>query len=150
MLSPLLAAGLVVLALVSALNYRERSQRYADALRLVTYSDLMPRRLVPPSGPRTERDPHGNYRGRPGVPLAVFTLSHFAPPPAGRVYQAWGEFGGRWMLLGTLHPGNDGSDLLIAEGPHLKLTPTALKVTLEPAGTPRAPTGPPVIVWPSP
>jgi RNA polymerase sigma-70 factor (ECF subfamily) len=149
-LSPLLAAGLIVVALVSALNYHEQWRRYADALRLVTTSDLVPRRLVPPSGPRTEKDPHGNYRGRPGVPLAVFTLSHFAAAPAGHAYQAWGEFGGRWVHLGTFHPRNDGTDLLIAEGPDLKLPPTALKVTLEPRGTPRAPNGPPVIVWPGP
>jgi RNA polymerase sigma-70 factor, ECF subfamily len=148
-LSPLVAAGLIVLVLVSALHYRERSRRHADALRLVTISDLVQRRLVPVSGPRTEQDPHGNYRGRPGVPLAVFTVSHFSPAPAGRAYQAWGEFGGRWVLLGTLHPKDDGSELLIAEGPHLKLAPTALKVTLEPPGIPRAPSGQAVIAWPS-
>jgi hypothetical protein len=79
----------------------------------------------------------------------VFTLSHLAPAPPGRAFQAWGEFGGRWVLVGTLHPRNEGSDLLIAEGPHLKLAPTALKVTLEPLGTPRAPSGQAVIVWPS-
>jgi RNA polymerase sigma-70 factor (ECF subfamily) len=152
MLSPLLAAGLIVLALFSILSFREQSRRSAAALRLVTFSDVVPRRLVPPSGPRTEKEPHGNYRGRPGVPLAVFTVSHLAPPPAGRAYQAWGEFGGHWVLLGTVQPKDDGSDLLIVEGPHLNVPPTALKVTLEPLGfgTPRAPNGPPVIVWPSP
>jgi hypothetical protein len=85
----LLAAGLVVTALVSALNYREQTRRYHDALRLVTTSDLVPRRLVPPTGPRTEQNPHGYYRGRAGIPLAVLSLSHFAPPPAGQAYQAW-------------------------------------------------------------
>jgi hypothetical protein len=93
---------------------------------------------------------HGNYPGRPGVPLAVLTFSHFAPVPPRRAYLAWGEFGGRWVLLGTVHPKEDGSDLLIAEGPHLKSRPRALKVTLEPPGTPHAPNGPPVIVWPNP
>jgi RNA polymerase sigma-70 factor (ECF subfamily) len=149
-LSPLLAAGLIVLALVSVLSFREQSRRYADALRLVTFSDVVPRRLVPPSGPRTERERHGNYRGRPGVPLAVLTVSHLAPAPAGYAYQAWGEFGGRWFRLGIVQPGNDGHDLLIPEGPHLKLAPTALRVTLEPPGTPRGPSGPAVVVWPSP
>jgi RNA polymerase sigma-70 factor (ECF subfamily) len=148
MLSPSLAAGLVVLALFSVLSFREQSRGHAAALRLVTTSDVVPRRLVPPSGPRTKKEPHGYYRGRPGVPLAVITASHFAPAPAGRAYWAWGEFGGRWVLLGTVQPRNDGSDLLIAEGPHLKLAPTALEVTLEPPGTPRAPSGPVVIVWP--
>jgi len=73
--------------------------------------------------------------------------ANFAPAPAGRAYQAWGEFGGRRVLLGTVHPKGDGSDLLIAEGPHLKSPPTALKVTLEPVGTPLAPNGPTVIAW---
>jgi hypothetical protein len=76
------------------------------------------------------------------------TFSHFAPAPSGRVYRAWGEFGGRWVLLGAVDPRADGSALLIAEGPHLESPPTALKVTLEPAGTPRAPSGPTVIAWP--
>jgi RNA polymerase sigma-70 factor (ECF subfamily) len=151
-LAPLLAAGLIILVLVAALNLREQSRQYYDALRLVTSSDVVPRRMAAGTGPRSEKETHGNYRGRPGVPLAVLTFSHFAPAPAGQAYQAWGEFGGRWVLLGTVHPGNDGSDLLIAEGPHLKSPPTALKITLEPKplGTPRAPKGPPVIVWPGP
>jgi RNA polymerase sigma-70 factor (ECF subfamily) len=150
MLSPLLTAGLIVLAVVSVLEFRERSRRDAEALRLVTLSDVVPRRLVPPSGPQTEREPHGSFRGCPDVPLAVLTVSHFVHPPAGQTFQAWGEFGGRWVPLGTVHPKNDGSDLLIAEGLHLKLPLTGVKVTLEPAGTPRTPNSPPVIVWPSP
>ena len=80
----------------------------------------------------------------------MLTFSHFTPAPAGRAYQAWGEFGGRWVHLGTVHPKDDGSDLLIAEGPHLKSPPTAVKVTLETVGTPRAPNGPTVIAWPNP
>jgi RNA polymerase sigma-70 factor (ECF subfamily) len=147
---PLFAAGLVVLGLVSVLHLREQSRRYSDALRLVTSSDVIPRRLAAATGPRTERETHANYRGRGGVPLAVLTFSHFAPAPAGSAYQAWGEFGGRWVHLGTIHPGTDGSDLLIAEGAHLKSPPRALKVTLEAPGTPHAPSGPPLIVWPRP
>ena len=149
-LSPLFAAGLLVVGLVTVLHLRERSRLYHEALRLVTSSDIVPRRMAATSGPPVETETHGNYRGRPGVPLAVLTFSHFAPAPAGRAYQAWGEFGGRWVHLGTVHPKDDGSDLLIAEGPHLKLPPTALKVTLEPVGTPRAPNGPTVIAWPNP
>jgi RNA polymerase sigma-70 factor (ECF subfamily) len=149
-LAPLFAAGLLVAALAAVVHLRVQSQRDHDALRLVTSSDVVPRRLAATSGAPVERETHGNYRGRTGVPLAVLTFSHFAPAPAGRTYQAWGEFGGRWGLLGTVHPGADGSDLWIAEGPHLRSAPTALKVTLEPAGTPRAPSGPTVIAWPGP
>jgi hypothetical protein len=67
--------------------------------------------------------------------VAVLTFSHFAPAADGRAYQAWGEFGGQWVLLGTVHPDENGSHLLIAEGLHLKSYPTALQVTREPAGT---------------
>ena len=132
------------------MQLREQSRRYHDALRLVTSSDVVPRRMAPASGSRGETEIHGNYRGRPGVPLAVLTFSPFAPPPSGHAYQAWGEFGGRWIRLGAVHPAQDGRDLLIAEGPHLMSPPTALKVTLEPTGTPRAADGPTVIVWPEP
>jgi RNA polymerase sigma factor (sigma-70 family) len=149
-LSPLFAAGLLVIGLVAVVQLRERSLRNYEALRLVTSSDIVPRRMAATSGPPVETETHGNYRGLPGVPLAVLTFSHFAPASAGRAYQAWGEFSGRWVHLGTVHPKDDGSDLLIAEGPHLKLPPTALKVTLEAIGTPRAPDGPTVIAWPNP
>jgi RNA polymerase sigma-70 factor (ECF subfamily) len=142
-LAPLFATGLMVAALAVVVHLQGQSLRYYDALRLVTSSDVVPRRMAAPTRTSTEMDTHGNYRGRPGVPLAVLTFSHFPPAPAGRSYQAWGEFDGRWVPLGTVHPKADGSDLLIAEGPHLKSPPTALKVTLEPGGTP-------LIVWPSP
>jgi hypothetical protein len=102
------------------------------------------------SGPAVETDTHGMYRGRPGIPLAVLTFSHFECAPDGRSYQAWGEFGGRWVHLGTVYPKADGRDLLIAESPPLMSPPTALKVTLEAAGTPRAPNGPTIIAWPNP
>ena len=149
-LSPLFATGLLVLGLVSFFHLRERSRLYYDSLRLVTSSDIVPRRMAATSGPPVQTETHGNYRGRPGTPLAVLTFSHFAPAPAGRAYEAWGEFDSRWVHLGTVHPKDDGSDLLIAEGPHLKLPPAAVKVTLETVGTPRAPNGPTVIAWPNP
>jgi RNA polymerase sigma-70 factor (ECF subfamily) len=148
-LSPLFATGLLVLGLVTFFHLRERSRLYYDSLRLVTSSDIVPRRMAATSGPPVQTETHGNYRGRPGTPLAVLTFSHFAPAPAGRAYEAWGEFDSRWVHLGIVHPKDDGSDLLIAEGPHLKLPPTAIKVTLETVGTPRAPIGPTVIAWPN-
>jgi RNA polymerase sigma-70 factor (ECF subfamily) len=149
-LSPLLAAGLLVVGLVAVLHYRHRSQLYYESIRLVTSSDLVPRRMAATSGQPVETETHGNYRGRPGVPLAVVRFSHFAPAPAGHFYHVWGEFDGRWIHLGTVHPQDDGSDLLIAEGAHLKSAPTTLKVTLEPTSSPRAPIGPVVIAWPNP
>jgi RNA polymerase sigma-70 factor (ECF subfamily) len=148
-LSPLFATGLLVVGLVTFFHLCERSRPYDDALRLVTSSDIVPVRMAATSTPPVQTETHGNYRGGPGTPLAVLTFSHFAPRPAGRAYEAWGEFDSRWAHLGTVHPNGDGSDLLIAEGPHLKLPPTALKVTLETVGTPRAPNGPTVIAWPN-
>jgi hypothetical protein len=142
-LAPLFAAGLVVVAMFALVDFRDQSRRSREALRVVTSSDAVSRRMVSPTGTSTEKDIHGNYRGRPGIPWAVVTFSHFPPPPSGHTYQAWGEFNGRWFLLGTLQPRGDGSDLMIAEGAHLKSPPTALKATIEPGGTP-------VIVWPRP
>jgi RNA polymerase sigma-70 factor (ECF subfamily) len=147
-LSPLLAAGLLVFGLVTVLHYRQSSHLYYESLRLVTSSDIVPRRMAATSGPAVETEMHGNYRCRPGVPLAVLRFSHFAPAPPGRFYQVWGEFDGRWIRLGTVHPQQDGSDLLIAEGAHLKSPPTALKVTLESTSSALTPTGPTVIRWP--
>ena len=149
-LSPLLAAGLLVLGLVTTFQLRERSRLYYEGLRMVTSSDVVPRRMAATSGPPRETETHGNYRSRPGVPLAVLTFSHFSPPPAGRAYHAWGQFSGQWIHLGTVQPKEDGRDLQIAEGPYLTSPPTALKVTLENAGTPREPNGSMVIAWPNP
>jgi RNA polymerase sigma-70 factor (ECF subfamily) len=149
-LAPLLTAGLLVVGLVAVPHLRERSRLHHDALRLVTSSDVVQRRMAATSGPAVETETHGNYRGRPGTPLAVLTFSHFAPAPTGRAYQVWGEFGGCWVHLGTVYPKDDGSDLLIAEGPFLKSPPTALKVALEATVSPRGPSGPTVIAWPKP
>jgi RNA polymerase sigma-70 factor (ECF subfamily) len=165
-LSPWLAAGLLAAIAVVALGtFRDDLRRYQAALRLVTRSDVAPLRMTASAG--TPPGTHGNYRGRPGSPMAVLTFSQFAPAPRGYAYHAWGEFGGRWVLLGTAHPdgqGSDllrwvllgtahpdgqGSDLLITEGPHLATLPTALKVTLDPVGPRPSPDGPPVIAWPN-
>ena len=152
-LAPLLAAGLMLAALCAAALVRDRIlhetvRRDEAALRLVTSSDVVPRRLV--AAPGTSAEAHGNYRGRAGVPMAVTTFSSLPPPPTARVYHAWGIFDGRWRRLGTFRPDRRGSALLISEGPYLATTPTALKVTLESTGAPSAPSGPDVIVWPRP
>ncbi len=144
----LVAAVLLAILLPRILALRSDLRRDEAALRLVTSSDVVPLRLVAATG--TPAETHGNYRGRPRVPMAVLTLSQFAPAPAGRAYHAWGNFQGRWFHLGTVHPDDQGHDLLITEGSHLTTRPTALNVTLEPVGAPLTPTGPPVIVWPSP
>jgi RNA polymerase sigma factor (sigma-70 family) len=146
-LAPLVVAGLALVALVSVLGHRESVLHRSDrALRLVTSSDVVPLRLV--AAPGTLSETHGTYRGRPGVAMAVMTFSHFAPAPRGSVYVAWALHNGRWTPLGQVRPDGRGSYLMIAEGAHLRSPPEALQVTLEPAQTPPAPTGPTVIVWP--
>ena len=131
-LSPLFAAGLIVVALVGVGYLREQSRRYHDALRLVTSSDVVPRRMAAATGTRAESDTHGNYRGRPGVPLAVLTFSHFTPTPAGHAYQAWGEFGGRWVLLGDRSPRQRRQRPADRRGPAPEVAPDG------PQGHPRA------------
>ncbi len=61
------AAGLRESAHQAALRRLDR------ALRLVTNSEVVPRRLGP--APGINAAAHGNYRGRSGVDLAVLTLS---------------------------------------------------------------------------
>lgn len=149
----LAGVGFLIAGLLTAVIVRERTssailRRDEAALRLVTSSDVVPRRLVAAHG--VPADAHGNYRGRPGVPMAVTTISRLTPAPAGYRYLAWGSFNGRWYLLGTVRPDENGSDLIISEGPHLTNVPTAVKVTLEPLGPSAAGTGAPIILWPGP
>ena len=155
-LAPLVTAGLVVAGLLTVAGLRENAQQAAlrrqdRALRLVTNSDVVPRRLGP--APGTNPAAHGNYRGRPGIDLAVLTLSYLPAAPEGYEYRAWASHGGRWTLLGHVQLHDEGRSLIIAEGPELSTLPDRLLVTLEPiarrAGAGTAPTGPPVVRWPS-
>ncbi|MGO9913283.1 MAG: sigma factor-like helix-turn-helix DNA-binding protein, partial [Isosphaeraceae bacterium] len=155
-LSPLFAGGLILAGLLTFAGLREHAhqaalRRQGRALSLVTNSEVVPRRLGPASG--INPSAHGNYRGRPGVDLAVLTLSYLAPAPRGYEYRAWASHGGRWTLLGRVQLDNDGRSLIIAEGPELATPPDQLQVTLEPVGNRAdagaAPTGLPVVRWPA-
>ncbi len=152
-LAPVVALTLLLAALLTTIIVRDRMlrttlRRDEAALRLVTSSDVVPRRLV--AAPGIPAEAHGNYRGRAGVSMAVLTVSHLRRASAGRVYRAWGRFGDDWYHLGDLSPNADGSALIVCEGAHLAGPPTALKVTLEPVQTRPNASTPPVIVWPSP
>jgi RNA polymerase sigma-70 factor (ECF subfamily) len=152
-LAPLMAAGFLLAGLIAAALVRDGTlksnlRREEAALRLVTSSDVVPRRLT--AAPGTPIETHGNYRGRQGAAISVTTISRLSPAPAGRVYRAWGMFDGVWRLLGTVNPDPDGSDLLISEGSYLATPPTALRVTLEPIDESTEPTGTPIIVYPAP
>jgi RNA polymerase sigma-70 factor (ECF subfamily) len=154
-LAPLVGAGLVLAGLLTFAGLREHvhqaaQRRLGRALALVTNSEVVPRRLGPALGINPEA--HGNYRGRPGVSLAVLTLSHLLPAPRGFEYLAWASHGRRWTLLGRVQLDNDGRSLLIAEGPEMATPPDLVEVTLEPlesrADSGVAPTGPLVVRWP--
>src|SRR5215813_760127 len=148
-----LAPRLAVLALVGFLAFlgvryqaelatRRRDER---ALALLTTSDLEAIRLAP--APGVAEQTHGHYRSRAGAEIAVLSLSHFPPAPAGRIYQGWVLHEGTWISLGTVQPDDQGNAHLIAEGAELAAPPEAVRVTLEPIGGSLAPSGPVVIAW---
>jgi RNA polymerase sigma-70 factor (ECF subfamily) len=155
-LASLVGAGVIIAGLFAFGGPRERTheaelQRHRRALALVTNSEVVPRRLGPAPGINPEA--HGNYRGRPGVDLAVLTLSYLRPAPRGYEYRAWASHAGRWSLLGRPQLDKDGRSLIIAEGPELATPPDQVQVTLERVGdradTRAAPTGRPVVRWPA-
>jgi hypothetical protein len=121
-LASLAGAGLILAGLLTFAGLREHAyqaalRRQGRALSLVTNSEIVPRHLGPVPG--IDPAAHGNYRGRPGVDLAVLTLSHLAPAPRGSEYRAWASYGGHWTLLGRAQLDDDGRSLIIAEGPEL-------------------------------
>jgi RNA polymerase sigma-70 factor (ECF subfamily) len=147
---PHLAAASLV-ALLAVLGVRHRAGELARderALTLLTASDAQNLRLgaTPGQAPET----HARYRGRPGTPLAVVTLSSFPPAPAGRAYQIWVLHRGVWTSLGTVVPNADGSARTIAEGPALAAMPDAVEITIEPTDGSVAPNGPVMARWPEP
>jgi hypothetical protein len=150
-LAPLvLGVGLVCGLVAVGVRYHAEQlalQRDERALELVTASDSVALRLAP--APGVSEATHGTYRGRPGAPIAVVTLSSFPPALAGQTYQLWARYAGAWISLGTVQPDSQGSARLIAEGSALAAPPDALEVTLEPVAGSPTPTGPVVIRWPA-
>jgi len=144
-------AALAVLCLLAVVGIRWWSERttlarYDRALSMLTASDSVNLRLAAVSP--TPEETHARYRGRPGAPTAVVTLSKFPPAPAGRTYQAWARHGTTWSSLGTAEPDAQGSARVIAESPALGALPDAVEVTLEPRPGSAAPGGPVVAAWP--
>jgi RNA polymerase sigma-70 factor, ECF subfamily len=148
-----MAASLLTLAL-AILGFRlfqtqlalEREER---AVILVTTSELVPNRLTPAPAAPVPAGAHANYRGRPGVDLAVLTTELLPTPDAGQTYQAWVRHGEKWTSLGTLTPSSDGSAEVIAQDEALTTPPDAVEITLEPSAGSRAPTGKLVLTWPN-
>jgi RNA polymerase sigma-70 factor (ECF subfamily) len=145
----LLAVGLAVVGvrLVQTQSAFERDDR---ALRLVTTSELVPLRLIPPAGStNVTSGAHANYRGRAGENLMVLTTEALPTAPAGRVYQAWALHGGHWTSLGTFSVDANGGARLIAEDPALATPPETVEITIESDGGSGVPSGPVVLAWPS-
>jgi RNA polymerase sigma-70 factor (ECF subfamily) len=145
LLSPLLALALACAGLV-AYRLRDDQRRAELVVDMLTRSDLVSRRLVAAAG--VPAAAHGEYRSRPGVPLAVLTLSHLPPAPAGRTYQAWVRHRGRWTPLGAARPDAEGRVLLVGEGQVLASAPDEVRVTLEVSAGGVAPHGAAVVAWP--
>jgi RNA polymerase sigma-70 factor (ECF subfamily) len=125
----------------------EREQR---AVKLVTTSDAAPLRLTPAAA-GVPAGAHANYRGRPGVDLAVLSTELLPPLPPGWTYQAWVRHGETWTSLGTLVPDQaDGSAQVVAKNAALTTPPEAIEITLEPGGGSQSPTGQLILAWPTP
>lgn len=148
-LAALVMLGVVLVGGFGSWLARERAHAALErrALDLVTSSEVTPLRLEPPAA-AAPSDTHATYRAAPGTPLAVLTLSHFAPPRAGSVYQAWARHGSVYTSLGVAEPDATGRARLIGDGPAFAVTPDAVSITLEPAGGSDSPTGPEVVAWP--
>src|SRR3989475_4253924 len=149
MLTPQRAA-LAVLTLLAAVAVRYRSEhatlaRYDRALSMVTASDSVNLRME--ALPGNPEETHARYRSRPGVGIAVVTLSKFPPPPATQAYQVWARHGATWTSLGTVEPDAGGSARLIAEDPALAALPDQLEVTLEPRHGSATPSARVVVGW---
>ena len=110
-------------------------------------SDTADLRMAPLPG--MPESAHARYRGRPGAPIAVLTLSSFPPAPAGKTYQAWALHRGTWASLGGARPDANGAARWIMEAAELSALPEALQITVEPSGGSPAPSGPVVAHWPS-
>ena len=151
-LAPIVAV--VVLGLAGALvglgigyHAAQEARKLDDrALALLTASDTVSIRLT--AAPGVPPETHAVYRGRAGAGIAVMTLSHFPPAPAGQTYQAWVRHGLEWVSLGTARLDASGAARLIAEGPAFATLPDEIEVTREPAGGSASPTGTVVVSAP--
>ena len=147
-LAPVAAALVLLLVAAGAWLTRTRSELALDeaALTLVTASDAENLRLapVPPASPPT----HARYRGRPGVDIAVVTLSSFPATAPGERNVVWVRHGERWAALGAVTTDAAGNGRAVLAVPDDGALPEQMVVTRE-RGTPGAtPDGPIVAAWP--
>src|SRR5438105_15702205 len=89
-LAPVAASllGLVLILLgYGTVQQQAAYQRDERALALATTSEVVPLRLVPPVLDSVPPGAHANYRGRPGVALAIVTTEALPQAPQGRHYE---------------------------------------------------------------
>jgi RNA polymerase sigma-70 factor, ECF subfamily len=145
MAASLLALGLGVIGF-QLVQTQITLERDARAIALVTTSELTPLRLTPVSG-SVPAGAHANYRGRPGVDIAVVSTELLPAAPSGETYRAWARHGDTWTSLGTFAVAADGSAQVVAEDPALATAPDAVEITLEHGQGARAPSGDVVLAW---
>jgi len=119
--------------------------RNERAVSMLASSETKSLHLSPASG--TSQNAHGSYRSRAGIGLAVVAVENLPPAPAGKSYQGWAQYQGKWLALGALSPGQSGHDVLIVEDARLAMAPADVKVTLEPSAGSQTPSGAVVLSW---
>jgi RNA polymerase sigma-70 factor (ECF subfamily) len=142
----LLVVGLVGVATLLGVRFRQeraRQERIDSALTMVVSSDSVTSHLSP--APGVAPDAHGNYRTAPGADLAVLTLSHLPPAPAGEVYRVWARYGSEWVSLGVATPNAQGHTMMIVDQ-RASGSPDTVEVTLEPSGSAPATPGTNMVV----
>lgn len=145
-LAPVLVVALAAVAVVLVVRRREeRAARNETALRMVTASDVVTRRLAP--APAAPAEAHGNYRTRPGATVAVLTTHGLPLPASGRTYVAWAHAPEGWRRLGAVAVENDGRSLLVSDVQPGAAPPDRLEVTLEASDATTAPIGPVLLEW---
>jgi RNA polymerase sigma-70 factor (ECF subfamily) len=145
-LAPAVIAILTTTLVIVLLRRREeRATRNEQALRMVTTSDVVPRYLSPAPGWPPEA--HGNFRARPGSPVAVLTTSGLPPVAPAEVYRAWVHSFNRWRSLGPLMVEGDGRSLTVFEVDPSDASPDEVRVTRESSRDGAVPGATPVLTW---
>ncbi len=148
-LAPLVLVALAAVTIALVVRRKEqRAARNEAALRMVTASDVVPRRLGP--GPTAPAEAHGNYRTRPGSTVAVLTTSGLPLPAQGESYVAWSHAPDGWHRLGPVVVESDGRSLLVSDVQPGASPPDHIEVTRETSDTGVAPLGPLVLEWSGP
>jgi len=125
----LLAAGLGT----TGIWIYQRQALQNRAVHLLADSQTRALRLTPPGAPAgQEGGLHASFRGAPGAGIAVLTLSHFPPAPAGEHHVLWLRNAAGWRRLDLQGPDREGKGLQILEAPWLvEAWPRELRITRE-------------------